>query len=189
MQLNQQYAPYDQKSKETMERPFPSELNNETRVRRLLVDNRDRDGYPNTDPFDFVVQLDNINTVGPLENVLAVDLKALTFPKIANEMYTVLQIQEFDDDNLEVSDPTIQRGYAVAFFDSDQLTAGQIKSIKGADFYQKTIKFNPPVAKISKLRCRFLKHGGNVVSTTDTNNVANVTMMFELICGPKRVQY
>ena len=146
--------------------------------RRLLVDNRDRPDAANTHPFDFSIYLTRTG-VDRYENVTSVELKGLAFPKVDNEPYVIMDIREFAD-NLDATNNAANRTFGVAYFDSELLTPGQIRPVKGYDFYQREVKFNPPLAQLDRLTLRFLTHSGNVVSLASTNNVSHVSMLLEV---------
>lgn len=157
---------------------------NKTVVRRLFVDNRDRYDSANASPFDFKMYFGNdpersVGIAG-YENVTSVELKAVTFPKIANERYVVMSVEELNDNMLDASSSSAHNCYAIIYFDSDTLATGAIKPLKGADFYQKQLFFSPPLSKLNRLSIKFLKYDGNVVSTSDTANVTQVSLLFEI---------
>lgn len=180
------------------------------RVHRLFIDNRDRDrsadvtkttANGNTAPFDFTVQFNNPNCpsigIDCYENVVSAELKALTFPKIAGEGYVILDIAQFAE-QLDSSDNGSNRTFAVAHFDGVDRPAnpsaapmqpGDLKAIKGQDYYRKLVELDPPV-RLSRLDFKFRKYGGNVVTLGDVANVDTVSVMLELttITHPLRTE-
>jgi hypothetical protein len=154
-------------------------------VRRLMIDARDRFDVANTSPFDFRIYLDNAfrsNSTGvsSYENVTSVELKALAIPKVADEPYVIVNIDECNDSVLDSTSNTANRAYAVAYFDSDTMTTGTIKPIKGQDFYYKRAVLNPPLPRLDRMSIRFLKHDGTVVTLSDTANSSHVSLLFEI---------
>lgn len=147
---------------------------------RLFVDNRDREA--GSDPFDFTINLEK-NGVSAYQNVSEVELKALAMPKVANEPFILVNISELNDNMLDSTNATANKSYAVVYFDNNQMTAGEVKPIKGADFYLKQVQFQPPIGRLDRLSISFLKHDGSVVTTADTSNNANVSMLFEVTSG------
>ena len=150
---------------------------------RLFVDSRDC--VANLTSFSFTVYLsdpfrDTSIGVARFERVKSVELKALGFPKISSEEYVIMDIQELNDERLHSSNGPANRSFAVMYFDSDTLTAGAIKAMKGFDFYQKDISFNPIIPSLSKLTVSFRKRDGSIVTTTDTNSVNHCSFMLEL---------
>lgn len=149
--------------------------------RRLLVDYRDRDSGS---PFDFTVKL-GASGVEPYQHVTSVELKLLALPKIASESYAIIDIKELNDSLLDATNNAANRSFAVGFFDSSILSAGDIKPIK--DFYSQKIIFNPPLQTLDRLSVRVLKQNGNVVSTSETANVSDVSMLLEVETNARRV--
>jgi hypothetical protein len=152
--------------------------------RRLLVDNRDRPDPANTNPFDFVLRLTDTG-VDRYENVVSVELKGLAFPKVAGEPYVVLDVRELNE-QLDATNSAANRTFGVAYFDSELLTPGQIKAVKGYDFYQREALFNPPLPSLDRLTVRFLRHSGNVVTVTDTAGEAHASMLLEITTSINR---
>ena len=157
---------------------------------RLFIDNRDR--HEGT-PFDFKVKFGSAtatqptisNSITPYENIQSMELRGVAFPKIANEPYVILSIEELNDDMLDATCPAAHRAYAIIYFDTDALAPGVIKPLKGVDFYQKLVKFKPPISRLNRLSIKFLKYDGSIVTTTDTNNVNSATLMFEVTTGTR----
>lgn len=162
----------------------PRPATTQTKVSRLFVDNRDRHNASSVSPFDFRVYFGNDpgRSVGisGYENVVSVELKAVAMPKVANEPYIILSIDELNDSMLDSTSRTAHNAFAVLYFDSDFMATGSVKPLKGTDFYQKILAYNPPIAKLKSMHVRFLKYDGNVVTTSDTNGNANVSLMFEV---------
>lgn len=142
--------------------------------RRLFIDSRDASVYA---PFDFTVKLDDDVSRGRYKNVESIELKAVTIPKIANEDYCVIDIEEMEDSNIDSSVPTLNNGFAVAYFDNSTLAAGDVKVVDKL-FTQRAV-FNPPIT-LDKMKVKIRKHDGSIVSPSDTANSNNVTMLFEL---------
>lgn len=156
----------------------------QTSVRRLLVDARDRWDAANTSPFDFKVFFGNdpARSVGiaGYENVSSVELKAVAFPKVANERYVIMSVDELNDNMLEATSGAAHDAFAVVYFDGDGLATGAVKPLKGADFYLKQLAFAPSLSRLNSLSIKFLKHDGNVVTTADTANETHVSLLFEV---------
>lgn len=162
-----------------------------TTVHRLFVDSRDRYGYPAGSHYDFKVYLGNDPErsagISGYENVTSVELKALAFPKVNNESYVILSVDELNDNMLESTCPAAHNAFAVVYFDSSAMSASQVKPQKGTDFYQKQLAFNPPLAKLNSLSIKFLKHDGNVVVAADTAGTeTGVSLMFEITTKTNR---
>lgn len=163
----------------------------QTTVRRLFVDSRDRYGYPAGSAYNFKVYLGNDpeRSVGisGYENVTSVELKAVAFPKVANERYVIVSIDELNDDMLDATCSSAHNAFGIVYFDSDALAAGQVKPLKGVDFYQKQLLFRPPLAKLNSLSVKFLKHDGTAVGAADTGGAeANVSLVLEITSKSNR---
>jgi len=163
---------------------MPPGKDEQTVVRRLFIDNRDRYDAANTSPFDFKIYLGNDPNrsvgISGYENVVSIELKAVTFPKIANERYVIMSIDELNDNVLEATNSGTHNAFAIVYFDSDLLAPGTVKPFKGSDFYLKQLLFRPPLAKLNTLSFKFLKHPGALVTTSDTNNETHVSVVLEI---------
>ena len=150
-------------------------------VTRLLLDTRDFTA--NTGNFSGSFDL-AASGHGRFENVIACELKGLAFPKIDGERYVVVDMPVLNDDHLASTNNSTDRSFAVCYFDSDTLTPGLVKPIKGADFYQKTIRFRPALNKMERIDVAFKKWDGNVVTASDVGGAANVqcSMLLEISC-------
>lgn len=152
---------------------------------RIFIDNRDVTDVT-TSPFKFKVYLsdpfrENSVGVARFERVSTVELKAIAFPKIDGENYVVMNIDELNDDRLYSATPAANRTFAVAYFDSGTMNAGDVRPIKGYDFYQKDLAFNPPLASLTALTVAFKKRNGAVVTAADTGNVTQCSFMIEVV--------
>ena len=153
-------------------------------VTRVVFDSRDIAAtYGNT--FTGVFFLGNPNDAvadgqAMIKNVTSIELKALSFPKIANERYVILDFDNINDDNLGATNSTAHRTFAVSYFDSDLLPPGAQKPAKGTDFYQKTIRYRPALNKLDRVKVNFKKYDGNTVTASDVGGTANVNYSFVL---------
>jgi hypothetical protein len=159
-------------------------------AKRLFIDNRDIDPTSRS-PFDFKVYMggnDHPRPCGPIgyDNVVSVELKGVSFPKIANERYVILSIDELNDDLLDSTSQAAHNAFAIIYFDSDALATGTVKPCKGTDFYMKQLFFRPPLAQLNKLSVKFLKNDGSVVTGADTNGVTHISLLLEITCKRNR---
>lgn len=150
---------------------------------RLFVDSRDC--VTNLQTFDFTVYLsdpfrDTSIGVQRFDRVKSVELKALAFPKVSGEEYIIMDIAELNDERLYSSNKTANSSFAVMYFDTSAQLTGEIKPMKGYDFYQKDITYNPVIPSLSKLTVRFLKRDGTVVTTSDTTGINRCSFMLEI---------
>ena len=158
-------------------------------AKRLFVDNRDAEST-SVSPFNFKVYLGNDPSrstgLSGYENVVSVELKGVSFPKIANERYVILSIDELNDNLLDSTSQAAHNAFAIIYFDSDALPTGTVKPFKGTDFYMKQLHFKPPLAQLNKFSIKFLKHDGSVVTGADTNGVTHASLLFEITCKRNR---
>lgn len=150
-------------------------------TRRLLVDYRDRESGR---PFDYVIHFGK-NGVTAFEHVRSVEMKMLAIPKITNEMYAIVDIKELNDSLLDGTNNATNSSFAVGFFDTSTLNPGDIKVCK--DFYSQKVTFNPPLQKLDRLTIKVLKQNGNIVSTSETNNVSSMAMLLEIETAGRRI--
>lgn len=154
-----------------------------TMTHRLFVDSRDC--IANLSTFEFTVYLsdpfrETSIGVSPFTRVKSVELKGLAFPKIDDE-YVIMSVLELNDDTLLGSNNASHQSFAVCYFDSDVIqNVGEIRPVKGYDYYQKSVSFNPVLPSLSKLTVAFKKRDGAVVSTSDTANVDHCSFMLEI---------
>lgn len=152
---------------------------------RLFVDSRDC--VANLTSFSFTVYLsdpfrETSIGVARFERVKGVELKALAFPKIADD-YVIMDIAELNDERLHSSNQTANRSFAVMYFDTltdNPMPVGVIKAMKGYDFYQKDITYNPVISSLTKLTVSFRKRDNAVITPSDTGNVNHCSFMLEI---------
>lgn len=142
-------------------------------ARQIMIDNRDYSG-----PFQFTVNFDDMN--GRYTDVVAAELKAISFPKIDGEAYVVMKIDEISG-NLDSKNSFTDEAFAVVFFDTEDMGTGETKAYKGADFYSKK-NILSPVKNIDKLHVTFFKPDGGVVTASDTANRTKVSFIIEFSC-------
>lgn len=137
----------------------------------FFVDSRDvQNKY---EDFSYAIEIPT-----PYKNVKSIELKGMSFPKIADENYVILEIDECKDRVESVDGGSANRTFAVCYF--DKLDTGEVRPTRGADFDRKFYTFNPPLNKLGRINIRFKKHGGNVVTTSDVNGFINHTLLFEI---------
>jgi len=150
-----------------------------TRLRhRLFIDSRDTNA--NLTTFSFTVDLEAAGTPR-FERVEKVELKALAFPK-TSEPYVIMDIQQLNDDRLVSTNGTANRSFAVCYFDAGTVPfpVGEFAPMKGYDFYQKDIRFNPLLPTLNRLTVSFKHQDGSTVTTDDTGNVDHCSFMLEI---------
>lgn len=152
---------------------------------RIFIDNQDVTNII-TSPFSFKVYISDPfrdTSIGsfPLQRVESVELKSLAFPKVADEDYIIVDIEQLADDRMISTNPTANRAFAVMYFDSSDLAPGIIKPMRGLDHWQKDLAFNPPLPVVNTLTIAFRKRNGSVVAAADTSGVTRCSMMLEVI--------
>lgn len=157
---------------------LPMLMEADSSTRRLFLDSRDATTYS---PFEFTFDIGQDIERGRYRKVSSVELKAAAIPKVADEMYVVLDIAELRDSNIDSSCDALNDGFALAFFDNSTLNPGDVK-LSDKIFSQRAT-FNPPKS-LDKLTVRVLKHDGSVVSPTETGNIENVSMLLSLTQEP-----
>lgn len=173
---------YDFGEGDTYRAPLIKKQAKDQQVRhRLFIDSRDC--VSNLSTFEFTVYLsdpfrETSIGVSRFERVQSVELKALSFPKIADE-YVIMDVEELNDERL-LSSNAANRSFAVMYFDNSTLANGVMQPMKGYDFYQKDIAFNPIIPSLGRLTVKFLKRDGSVISTADTANVDHCSFMLEI---------
>ena len=143
-------------------------------ARQVMIDNRDHGN-----PFKFTVNFEDVH--GRYMDVCYAELKAISFPKIAGEAYVVMSIDEIPG-NLDAISTKTDQAFAIIFFDSQEMSAGETRAYKGADFYSKKHALKP-VKNIDKLHVTFTKYDGATLSASDTGGVVNVSFIIELTCA------
>jgi len=173
----------------------------------LFIDSRDRSptfnasnvpDASNSSPFNYSIYVNSsaqgyqdasgtaiAKSIGAetFRNVVSVELKASSFPKVNFENYVVLDCDEIN--NLVINtDDGCDRMFAVLYFDSDSLTPGQVKPMRGGDFGSKIKTFDPPLSSLSRFTIKFRRYGGDLVVVDDVGGMANIdhTLLFEIVC-------
>ena len=161
----------------------------------LFVDARDyiTPSDPTT-PLSFNVVLSASDSKSSLnipsyEQVTQVELKAVCFPKIDDEIYYVIDIPEFSGRLHSSDNPGSHESFAIVYYQNDSENKGSVVPAKGSDFDQKLHLVNPPIKSLSKFSVTFRKHGGDILTVGDitvTNDQAGygsaikkVNLLFE----------
>jgi len=134
-------------------------------VRTLFIDSRD---HVTTDFFTYTVKLDSSDATyneidsavfpGGYRNVQAVRLRCFDFPKILNENYVVLDIEDFRD-NLDSTNDISHQATSILHFERSTQQVGESKPNCEANM---DITFNPPLPKLSQLRISFKTYNGEI---------------------------
>jgi hypothetical protein len=153
-------------------------------VTRILFDSRDL-STASSNVFTGTFYLGNPNDSTAdgqpmIKNVISIELKGISFPKISNERYVILDFDNINDKQLGATNSNSHNSFAVVYFDSDLLPAGAQKPSKGTDFYQKTIRYRPALNKLDRITVNFKKQNGSTVTSSDVGGTANVQYSFLL---------
>ena len=140
----------------------------------LFVDARDYITPDNngSNELSFTVVLSDYESKASLnipsyEQVTQVELKAVCLPKIADEMYYVIDIPEFSG-RLHSSDNTgSHESFCMVYYPNHSIAVGSATPAKGSDFDQKLHVITPPIKSLSKFSIKFKKHGGEVLTVSD----------------------
>lgn len=137
----------------------------------FFVDSRNVSNKVNAFQYDIIMDT-------PFKNTHSIELKGLSFPKVNNEQYVIVDIDECKDRVESIDNSASHRSFAVCYF--DKLNTGEIRPMRGADFDRKYYEFNPTMSKLGKLRISFKKYDGSIVSSADVNGVLDHTLLFEI---------
>ena len=151
----------------------------------VLVDNRDRVDTSSS-PFDFVVDFPSLG-LQPFKNVTSVALKGVGFPKVMNEDYVLIDIEELNGGTSFVTSATnLGSGiFGSMYFDSSALNPGDVRPKFGTEVYSDPIPFQPALSQLSKLRIKFRKQSGAIVTTADTAGVDRASLVLGIVTRPR----
>lgn len=141
----------------------------------LFIDARDfvNQMSPGKLQFD-VIFTNNSLTFPPFDNVSQAELKSVSFPKMNNdEIYYILDIAEFSGRLLSSDNNGSHDSFAVIHYDNSNMTAGSIKPMKGKDFDDKIVIFNPIEKTFGRLSICFKKYGGEIITIQDIDPAIN----------------
>lgn len=115
----------------------------------------------------------NYTSFGSFKNVTSVELKGLSIQNTNSHPYIVLDIQELNN-RLYSNVPVVNQSFCVIYCEENK------RFIKGSDFDNKIIHFNPPLSELNRLTIKLKQATG----TNDTNvfieDPGLVTMIFEI---------
>ena len=113
-------------------------------------------------------------------NVSRVELKAITFPQLADDIHFAVEVPEFTD-RIISTNPMISKSFAIVYYNAAiSNPPSTCIAFKGSDFDSKAKDLITP-AQLRKFHVTFRKQNGDVVRYGDLNNVdlKNVTLLFE----------
>lgn len=137
----------------------------------LLIDNRSRP--ENSDPFDYTITFGGFNGKGTVgcsifSGVESVELKSVIMGRPQTENYVIVDIEELNGQLITLENNTFG-SFAVLLFDHAPVRQGRdtVRLLKGDFVGSSRVLFDPPLAKLNKLRIKFLKYGGEKLSVAD----------------------
>lgn len=172
------------------------QISNPTYKKFLFVDARDFSSTM-TDSLEFNVFFSKTNqlslTFPPFEKVKQAELKAISFPKMNNDdIYFVLDIYEFNGRLNSSDNGGSHDAFAVIYYDNSNMPAGTVKPMKGKDFDDKIVTFDPVEPSLGRLSVKFKRFGGSTIKISDIDptfndinaflNKYNISFMIEFTC-------
>ena len=138
----------------------------------VMVDAADIDP---SSPFKFTVDLAALGV--EVRNACNVELKSLAFPSVAGQPWIGLDIRQVT--NGSVFHTSGANPFATVFFPA-ACAPGTIMVAKGADHVRNLGGIDPPLRRLARLDCAFVKHGGAALTPDDTGNVTSFQFILEL---------
>ena len=146
----------------------------------IFVDSRDKD--PSMGDFSYTIYLEHDSyksiSISQIKNVSEIAIKNVCFPKVTNEDYVILDISEFQDNIISTDNSGSHRSTAITYFDSSNLIPGERKPCYVC--CNSSVVLNPEI-DLNKLTVKFMKHGGDLVQLSDTNNISQHSFTLEII--------
>lgn len=105
--------------------------------------------------------------IPPYDYVTEAELLGVSFPKIDNEMYFIIDIPEFHSTLHSSDNKGSHEKFCIVYYDNSTLNKGEIKPIKGTDFSTKKSIFKPPLQTLNKITIMFKKHNGDILTMDD----------------------
>ena len=151
-------------------------------VHRLLLDSRDASSFVDSSSA-FACRFDLTATPqGAYTNVISAELKGAAVPRANGENYCLVDIPQLSDDQLDATNANTHNTFAVLFFDTSTLADGVVKPLRGADFYNKTVRFRPALTRLDKLDVAIKVWDGSVLSPGTAGGANGFQLMLELVC-------
>lgn len=138
-------------------------------IKHVFVDSRDID---TTSPFEYTIHME------VLKNVMSVELKAISFPKVNGEDYFIFDVDELKNRISSNDNQGSHRTFAICYFLDSSNIPGTKNIINGADFDVKMKQFDT-LDSLSKLTIKFKKHGGALIQAIDVNNETQHSFLLE----------
>ena len=149
-----------------------SKIKKITRKEHLFIDSRYA-SLESSDKLDFIVMFNSTNdtlaTFQPFKNVASVELKGIS-GNFASEKYIILDIKELNNRGLKSTVPSVNDTFCTIFCEDNKAF------IKGSDFDQKIIYFDPPLSQLSQLHIKIKNHNNDLLD----KDPVPVTMIFEI---------
>ena len=114
-------------------------------------------------------------------NVSRVELKAITFPQLADDIHFAVEVPEFTD-RIISTNPMISKSFAIVYYNAAiSNPPSTCIAFKGSDFDSKSKDLITPLAQMRKFHVTFRKQNGHVVKRGDIQgtDLKHVTLLFE----------
>ena len=105
--------------------------------------------------------------IPPYDYVTEAELLGVSFPKIDDEMYFIIDIPEFNSMLHSSDNKGSHDKFCIVYYDNSSMQRGDTKPIKGYDFSPKRSVFKPPLQSLNKMTVMFKKHNGDVIKLGD----------------------
>jgi len=116
----------------------------------IFIDSR----FTTGNPYEYTIDFATMS--GSYRNVTKIELLALSFPKIADEHYVIMSMDQCDD-HVDSNNPQVHRKSCVVYFDNSTLSTGVIKTVYPIAGNGRVFMQSPPLAQLSKLKVSFTK--------------------------------
>lgn len=143
------------------EKPFEYQIAFEANYTEVYEDVVDDDGNIVKKLVRNDVTNDSVIPTGDFKNVVSAELKSFCFPKVKHQPFVTMSISEFND-QFDSNDNGSHRSAAILYFDTQIVGEQRVNYDNRWNF-----KFEPPIASLSKLNIKFLKHGGQSITKED----------------------
>lgn len=148
-------------------------------VSTVFIDSRSRNDEDSA--FNYKLTFSDIG-LPPFKNVTKIELKAISFPKVQNEDYVLLKINDLNT-SFWTSDGATQQTdiFSVIYFDNSLMVDGVKKPAKGSDFYQKIVQLDG--IYLSFFHIQYSLYNGQEVTVDKTNNIVENSLVLEITHG------
>ena len=115
----------------------------------------------------------NYTAFGTFKNVMSIELKGISIQNTNNHPYIVLDIKEINN-RVFSNVPVVNQSFCVIYCEENK------RFIKGSDFDNKIVHFNPPLSDLSRLTIKLKQATGTGETNVYIEDPGLVTMIFEI---------